>query len=53
MAQQYGVFNERAGAALRGTFLLDTEGVVRWSLVNEIGQARDFTGYHEALRELA
>ena len=37
---------------LRGTFLIDTEGIVRWSLVNEIGQARDFTGYHAALAEL-
>ena len=52
VAQQYGVFNEQAGAALRGTFLIDTEGVVRWSLVNEIGMARDFTGYHAALAEL-
>ena len=53
VAQSFGVFDERAGAALRGTFLIDREGVVRWSLVNEIGQARDFSGYHVALRELA
>ena len=53
VAQSYGVFNEQAGAAVRGTFLVDTSGVVRWSLVNEIGQGRDFTGYHEALRELS
>jgi len=52
VARQYGIFNEQAGAALRGTFLIDTEGIVRWSLVNEIGQARDFTGYHAALAEL-
>ena len=52
MAQSFGVLHEGAGAAVRGTFLIDREGVVRWSLVNEIGQARDFTGYHEALREL-
>ena len=42
----------RPAPPLRGTFLIDTEGVVRWSLVNEIGQARDFTGYHAALAEL-
>ncbi|GAB3079912.1 MULTISPECIES: peroxiredoxin [unclassified Phycicoccus] len=53
VAQSFGVLHEGAGAAVRGTFLIDREGVVRWSLVNEIGQARDFTGYHEALRELA
>ena len=48
----YGVFNEKAGAALRGTFLIDREGVIRWSLVNPIGQGRDFSGYHEALAQL-
>ncbi|OLP72950.1 peroxiredoxin [Salmonella enterica subsp. enterica serovar Javiana] len=53
VAQSFGVLNEKAGAALRGTFLVDREGVVRWTLINEIGQGRDFTGYHEALRELS
>ncbi len=52
VARAYGVFHEQAGAALRGTFLIDTEGVVRWSLVNEIGTARDFTGYHTTLAGL-
>ena len=42
----------RPGRRVRGTFLVDREGIVRWSLVNEIGQARDFTGYHAALAEL-
>src|SRR6476661_5148595 len=45
VAQAFGVFNDTAGAALRGTFLVDTEGVIRWSLVNEIGEGRDFSGY--------
>ena len=52
VARAYGVFNERAGAALRGTFLIDRDGVVAWSLVNPIGEARDFSGYHEALKRL-
>ncbi len=52
VAQSYGVFNERAGAAVRGTFLIDREGLVQWSLVNEIGRGRDFSGYHTALKEL-
>ena len=52
VAQAFGVFNDRAGAAVRGTFLLDRDGVVRWSLINEIGQARDFSGYREALAAL-
>jgi len=49
VARAFGVFNEKAGAALRGTFLVDREGVVRWTLVNEIGRGRDFSGYREAL----
>jgi mycoredoxin-dependent peroxiredoxin len=53
VARSFGVLHESAGAAVRGTFLIDREGIIRWSLVNEIGQARDFTGYHETLRELA
>ena len=32
-AKAYGVFNERNGAPHRGTFLIDTEGTVVWSLV--------------------
>ena len=53
VAQSFGVLHEGAGAALRGTFLIDREGIIRWSLINEIGEPRDFTGYHQALRELA
>jgi peroxiredoxin (alkyl hydroperoxide reductase subunit C) len=52
VAQAFGVFHDKAGAAVRGTFLVDTDGVVRWSLVNEIGQGRDFSGYREALAAL-
>lgn len=52
VAQDYGVFNDRAGAALRGTFLIDRQGIVRWSLVNPIGEPRDFSGYHATLKEL-
>jgi peroxiredoxin (alkyl hydroperoxide reductase subunit C) len=52
VARDFGVFNEKAGAAVRGTFLIDRQGIVRWSLVNGIGQARDFSGYHEALAQL-
>lgn len=32
-AKAYGVFNERTGAPYRGTFLIDKEGTVIWSLV--------------------
>lgn len=34
-ARAYGVFDEASGASLRGTFLIDKDGVVIWSLVKE------------------
>ena len=33
-AKAYGVFNEATGAPHRGTFLIDKDGAVIWSLVN-------------------
>ena len=32
-AKAYGVFNEETGAPIRGTFLIDKDGVVIWTLV--------------------
>ncbi|MGH3133771.1 MAG: redoxin domain-containing protein [Gaiellaceae bacterium] len=34
VAKSYGVFNEATGASHRGTFLIDKEGNVIWSLVS-------------------
>ncbi len=34
-AKAYGVFNEANGAPVRGTFLIDSDGTVIWSLVKE------------------
>lgn len=39
-AKAYGVFNEETGAPYRGTFLIDTEGTVVWSLVKERDERR-------------
>jgi peroxiredoxin len=39
-AKAYGVFNERNGAPLRGTFLIDRAGTVIWSLVKERDEQR-------------
>ena len=38
-ARAYGVFDEKKGAPIRGTFLIDKGGVVVWSLVNDAGTA--------------
>jgi peroxiredoxin len=40
-ARAYGVFNEANGAPHRGTFLIDSEGTVIWSLVNERDEKRE------------
>ena len=50
IARAYGVFDEQAGCALRGSFVLDAEGLVTWQVVNGIGEPRDLA---EVLRTLA
>jgi peroxiredoxin len=39
-AKAYGVFNETNGAPYRGTFLIDKEGTVIWSLVKTRDERR-------------
>jgi mycoredoxin-dependent peroxiredoxin len=41
VANRYGVFNGAAGMPLRGTFLIDREGVVTFAEANQPGQPRD------------
>ena len=52
VARRYGVFDAERGVATRGTFIIDTGGVVRWQVVNPIPQARDLTEYSKALAAL-
>jgi peroxiredoxin len=52
IARSFGVFDEQAGAALRGSFVVDRDGIVRWSIVNGIGEARDVDAQLAALAEL-
>ncbi len=40
-AKAYGVFDESSGASVRGTFLIDKDGAVIWSLVNDASTRRD------------
>jgi len=51
-ARAYGVFNETTGAAHRGSFLVDTAGLLRWSVVNGPGEARPLSAYREAVASL-
>jgi len=39
-SKSYGVFNEEIGAPIRGTFLIDRDGVVIWSLVKDASTRR-------------
>ncbi len=52
VAQAYGIFDEARGCALRGTFVIDKEGIVRWSVVNGLGDARSNDDYKAALAAL-
>ena len=39
-AKAYGVFDDSRGAPVRGTFLIDKDGMVVWSLVNDADTRR-------------
>jgi len=47
ISRDYGVLLEDAGVALRGTFLIDREGVVKHAVINDLGLGRNID---EALR---
>jgi peroxiredoxin len=52
VSRAYGVFDADKGCAVRGTFIIDKEGVVRWSVVNALPDARDLNEYVAALDTL-
>ncbi|MFD4787101.1 peroxiredoxin [Streptomyces sp. NPDC058459] len=52
VSRAYGVFDEDKGCAVRGTFILDKTGTVRWTVVNGLPDARDLTDYVKALDTL-
>jgi peroxiredoxin len=52
VAQSYGIFDDVRGCSLRGTFVIDKEGIVRWQIVNGLGDARNLEDYKIALAAL-
>jgi peroxiredoxin len=52
IAQAYGVFDELAGCARRGTFVLDSAAMIRWQQVNQINQPREITAVLAAAANL-
>jgi peroxiredoxin len=52
VAESYGVFSADLGFAFRGTFLIDSEGIVRFGEHNGPGDARDQQGWRDALTDM-
>jgi peroxiredoxin len=52
VSRSYGVLDEEKGCAVRGTFIIDQEGTVRWTVVNGLRDARDAGEYVKALESL-
>lgn len=52
VAQSYGIFDDVRGCSLRGTYVIDKEGFVRWQIVNGLGDARNLEDYKIALAAL-
>jgi len=52
VAKLFGVWDEDAGQADRGTFILASEGVVRYAVHNPSSQARDEGAYVAALEAM-
>ena len=52
VAQAYGVFNDATGFSNRGTFLVDTDGLVRFAEMNSPGDGRDPQAWRDAIAQL-
>lgn len=52
VAQAYGSFNPATGSAFRGTFLVDVDGIVRFTEINGPGDGRDPQAWREAIAAL-
>jgi len=53
VAAAFGVFDERRGCADRSTFIVDKQGVLRWSVHNTMPDARDLQEQAKVLAEVA
>ena len=53
VCQAYGAFFEPKGMATRATYIIDKDGVVRWSVINGPGDVRSTQDYKDALAALA
>jgi len=51
-SKAYGIFNDARGCPTRGTFVIDKEGILRWQVLNPMGEARHLEDYKAALAQL-
>lgn len=52
VSMAYGVFNAARGCSIRGTFIIDKSGILRWQVVNAMGDARSTLDYKTAIDAL-
>jgi mycoredoxin-dependent peroxiredoxin len=52
VARAYDVLDEEHGCPTRSTFIVDAAGVVRWSVHNPVGEAREVSDYIRVLAEI-
>jgi peroxiredoxin len=52
VARQYGVYRKKEGESERALFVIDTEGVVRWSYVSPVGVNPGADGILKALESM-
>ena len=53
VAQKYGVFDEKRGCPRRSSYVIDKEGLVRWSVHHANPDGRDLDAHLAELRSLA
>lgn len=53
VARRYGVYREQDGVCERALFVIDAEGIVRWSYVSPLGINPGADGILEALAQLS
>lgn len=52
VSTRYGAFDSSLGCASRATYVIDLEGIVRWTVRNAIPDARDINDYLKVLERL-
>jgi len=52
VAKKYGIYREKEGVTERALFVIDAEGIIRWSYVSPVGINPGADGIIEALEKL-